>query len=197
MFCNQCGNENLSDASFCSRCGCAVSSELRDAQNKTLSLSANLFHFSKMAAERLMADKKSLGISVFRSKNKAAQELVIFMIFLCLISTRDVISSSEYNAISVNLVKFFGEKYSGVNADFFITRLKGYESAMQEKRGPLNASGEHNWLWPLCHRALQNVRGDEAEDFFAMTTLMTTAGSFIAAASGMVKEYLNAGAKRS
>ncbi|MBA7549110.1 hypothetical protein ES705_41583 [subsurface metagenome] len=54
--------------------------------------------------------------------------------------------------------------------ELFAKQYKEYMDATKEKRGP-------NWLWPLTHRVLNNLRQEETKDAFAMMELSSLLSS--------------------
>lgn len=62
------------------------------------------------------------------------------------------------------------------------TRYKEYQEAIKEKRGP-------NWLWPLTHHALNNLRGEETRDAAAMMCLTTLFSTLMKVLPEMISKY--------
>lgn len=62
----------------------------------------------------------------------------------------------------------------------FAKRYKEYMDATKEKRGP-------NWLWPLPHRVLNNLRQEETEDSLAMMELSSFLSSITERISDLLK----------
>ena len=71
---------------------------------------------------------------------------------------------------------------AGINAikELFSKKYKEYMDAIKEKRGP-------NWLWPLTHHVLNNLRQEETEDAFAMMELSSFLSSITEVISDLLK----------
>ena len=71
---------------------------------------------------------------------------------------------------------------AGINRmrKLFAKQYKEYMDATKEKRGP-------NWLWPLTHRVLNNLRQEETKDAFAMMELGSLLSSITEGISDLLK----------
>lgn len=78
--------------------------------------------------------------------------------------------------------KFMDLDEAGINStkEYFAKKYKEYTDATKEKRGP-------NWLWPLTHRVLNNLRQEETEDAFAMMGLSSLLSSITKGISDLIK----------
>ena len=186
MHCVSCGTENPKDANFCKKCGASFNDVLRQAQTTTGKLAVSLYKYSIEMADSLLAQKE---LRISSQKIGAIMELKVFMIFLCMVATREIVSKDEYDALSLTLIQIYAYEHPGTKADEILARLNGYEEAMREKRGPLMDNGKQSWLWPLSHRVLQNIRGDEAKDPLAMFVAMAWVTKFIDGASRILNDF--------
>ena len=75
----------------------------------------------------------------------------------------------DLNEVGINTMK-----------ELFAKRYKEYMDATKEKRGP-------NWLWPLTHYVLNNLRQEETKDAFAMMELSSFLSSITEGISDLLK----------
>lgn len=66
--------------------------------------------------------------------------------------------------------------------EFIIARYEEYEKAKEEKRGP-------NWLWPLAHHMLNNLRKEETKDAPAMMILTSLFTPLMNGLPDLVSKY--------
>lgn len=62
------------------------------------------------------------------------------------------------------------------------SRYKQYRDAMSEKRGP-------NWLWPVTHHMLDNLRREDTKDMWGMVAMVAVFGELAKAITKIISRY--------
>lgn len=158
-----------------------------------------LFALAFETARRSLADKALLeGLGVERkSSDHVFRELMVILMFTITLAskrllkdeaTETAVASFMHKIYLEHLAEHLNKGASPVSDDLaaqrshLMTRHEEYGKALQEERGP-------NRLWPLTHHALNNLREEQTEDFWAMWRLTVIIGESMKAVASMVGAF--------
>jgi len=150
--------------------------------------------FSHNMASKYLNDKetlKALGIEK-KAKNYLLKKYYFFQIittvfFLTILQIDELFKDEKLknrilDGMHEAYYKVMDLDEAGINRmkELFAKQYKEYMDATKEKRGP-------NWLWPLTHRVLNNLRQEETKDAFAMMELGSLLSSITEGISDLLK----------
>ena len=150
--------------------------------------------FNHNMANKYLKDKetlKALGIEK-NTKNYLLKkyyffQMITILFFLTILQIDGLFKDEKFkNRILDNMheayYKIMDLDEAGINRikELFAKRYKEYTDATKEKRGP-------NWLWPLTHRVLNNLKQEETKDGLAMMELSAFLSSITEGISDILK----------
>ncbi len=149
-----------------------------------------LFTFIYKVAWDYFNDKKLLKELALENKDKRyVLEATTALFYLTIIKLEGFLGNENlekkvFDSMHEALYKGLGldEKKSKEMKRYFIKRYAEYQDAMKEKKGP-------NWLWPLMHHILNNLKNGETNDAFAIMNLTIFFMEAIEQIHNLISEY--------
>ncbi len=150
-----------------------------------------LFMFIYKVAYDQLNDKeilKNWGVGE-KDKSYLIIETITALFFLTIVKVED--SLDNENLEKKVFDSMHEAYYKGMDLDeekskemksYFLKRYTEYRDAMKEKRGP-------NWLWPVTHHILNNLKQEETKDAFVMVDLTAFLTSVIEQIPNLINKY--------